>query len=264
MINCFIDIETIPDQSPGALDAFITDARESFKAPSSLTKEQAARDLGIDDLKEIKFTAKDEMIARWTERFAEEKAPELAEAEWRKTSFDGGRGEICTIAWALEDGPIQSIQRTPAIKETDFLIEFYCQASSSCDDKHRQMLRFIGHYVKDFDLRFLFQRSVICGVRPRFPLPHDARPGSDAVYDTMTAWAGYGNRISLDKLCGILGIATKGSEIGEEIDGSKVWDFYRDGRYSEIELYCKADVERVRQVYQRLTFSKGLRAMAAA
>lgn len=71
----------------------------------------------------------------------------------------------------------------------------------------------------------------------------------------MTAWAGIGNRISLDKLCRVMGIPTKGSEIGDEIDGSKVWDFVQAGRIADVATYCCGDVERVREIHRRMTFA---------
>jgi hypothetical protein len=73
----------------------------------------------------------------------------------------------------------------------------------------------------------------------------------------MYAWAGYRDRISLDRLCRALEIPTKGSELdGEEIDGAKVWDFVRDGYADKVAIYCQADVERVRSVYQRINFEE--------
>ena len=70
----------------------------------------------------------------------------------------------------------------------------------------------------------------------------------------MIDWAGVGNRVSLAKLCKVFGLDAKGSEIGEEIDGSKVWDFVKDGRIEDVARYCEGDVERTRQVYKRLNF----------
>ena len=64
-------------------------------------------------------------------------------------------------------------------------------------------------------------------------------------------WAGVGNRVSLDKLCKALGLPGKG-----EIDGSKVWDYVRDGRIAEVADYCADDVRKVWAVYRRMTFAK--------
>jgi len=110
---------------------------------------------------------------------------------------------------------------------------------------------FIGHNVINFDLRFLFQRSVMCNVKPPIFIPFNAKPWDASVYDTMTAWAGFGNRVSLDKLCKIFEL----EDDNNEIDGSKVWDYYKEGRIAEIAEYCKQDVVQTRQAYKRMTFA---------
>ena len=40
-----------------------------------------------------------------------------------------------------------------------------------------------------------------------------------------------------------------------EMDGSKVYDYYKAGRLDEIHKYCKGDVETVRKVYHLMTFT---------
>ena len=66
----------------------------------------------------------------------------------------------------------------------------------------------------------------------------------------MTEFAGYNNRISMNDLCLALGIDGK----GDDIDGSKVWDFVQQGKIAEVAEYNKADVVRTRAIYNRMTF----------
>jgi hypothetical protein len=54
----------------------------------------------------------------------------------------------------------------------------------------------------------------------------------------------------LTDLCEALGI-----DSDDDIPGSEVWDAYQDGRHNDIARHCQIDVERVREVYQRLTFA---------
>jgi predicted PolB exonuclease-like 3'-5' exonuclease len=75
------------------------------------------------------------------------------------------------------------------------------------------------------------------------------------VFDTMLAWAGGRGRVGQDKLCRVLGIDAKGSELGDEIDGSKVWDYIKDGRIADVAKYCGGDVNRARDLHRRLTFT---------
>lgn len=250
-MNIYLDIETIPDQRTGALDAFIADAKENFRAPSGLTKEQAAKDLGLTDANEIKFTSKDAMLARWESAFRKEKAEEVAEQNWRKTSFDGSRGSVCVIGWAIDGEQINTIHGP----EPYILTEFFRMLFDAFDPSRSTRPVFIGHNVAEFDLRFLLHRAIILGVRPPVFFPRNAKPWDECVFDTMTEWAGRSNRISLDSLCKALSIPGKGSELdGEEIDGSKVWDFVKAGRIKDVATYCAADVERVRLIHKRMTF----------
>jgi len=242
-VNIYLDIETIPGQAPGL-------------------KEQIAE--GITPPGNYK---KPETIAQWE---AEQK-PALVEQAWRGTAFAGDIGEVVCIAWAVDDEPAQvTFRGLPGqahdYPEADVLGLFFAVLKGASQQRHGRLPTFIGHNVREFDLRFLFQRAVILGVRPAFPLPHNAGPGSDRVYDTMEAWAGWRNRVSLDRLCKALGIPCKGAELGgEAIDGSKVWDFVQAGRIEDVAAYCKADVERVRAVHRRLTFADaGMKEEAAA
>jgi hypothetical protein len=75
----------------------------------------------------------------------------------------------------------------------------------------------VAHHA-GFDVRFIWQRAIVLGVTPPSWWPIDARPwDSDRIYDTMTAWAGHGNRIGLDRLCRALGLPGKTG-----VDGSQV------------------------------------------
>lgn len=251
MIELTIDIETIPDQRPGALDAILADTLANFKAPSGLTKEQAASDLGLTDAGEIKFTSKDAMIARWEKELALHKAAEVAEQTWRKTALDGSRGELAVIGWAFGDEPVNTEYLRPcANSERELLREFFRDLQDHITMKGGSYrdVRFIGHNIEAFDLRFLFQRAVINGVKP--PVSLTPSRYSDSLYDTMTVWAGWQNRISLDALCRALGIPSPKNGI----DGSQVWDYVRDGKIIEVADYCAGDVTATREAYRRMTF----------
>lgn len=251
MLDIVIDIETIPDQREGALEAFIKQEQENFSAPSGLTKEQAAADLGMTDAGEIKYTSKDKMIALWVERFREEKAPEVAGQKWRKTALDGSRGEIAVIGVEyIGHGEPETFYRHLEESESTLLSVFFedMQSKMQYANSHGEQLRFIGHNLEGFDLRFLWQRSVINGIQP--PCNLQISRYSDRIYDTMTQWAGFGNRISLDNLCKALNVPTPKTGI----DGSMVWDYVHEGRILEIAEYCRDDVTATRLCFQKMTF----------
>jgi len=111
---------------------------------------------------------------------------------------------------------------------------------------------FVGHNVLDFDMRFLYQRSVILQIKPSRDIPF-ARFRNAPIYDTMHEWSKWGREhASLDTLSKALDIPSP----KEKLDGAKVYPYYRAGKLSEIVEYCKRDVDSVRQLYKRLTFAK--------
>lgn len=247
-----IDIETIPGQQPGLRESFLEDARNNIRPPSSKTKDELAAQLGITDAAEIKFTAKDAMLAAWVSRFANEAAAEQAEDAWRKTSFNGALGQICVIGYAIEDQePVALYAADYENGDAGLLRDFFAAITDlRCDGRPVKPM-FIGHNLAAFDLPFIFHRAVINGVPLPAGFPIHPKPWGDECFDTMTYWAGPKDRISLDNLCRALGIEGKGG-----MDGSQVWDFVRAGRIAEVADYCKHDIEITRAAYKRLTFQE--------
>ena len=108
----------------------------------------------------------------------------------------------------------------------------------------------IGHNIRNFDLPFLYKRSVILGIKPPIDVPFSSGPSSKQVFDTMTEWAGWNKYISQDALCRLLGLPVK-----EGMTGADVYQYWQDGRYPEILEYNKRDVETVRAIHRRMTFA---------
>ena len=236
-MNIFIDIETVPAQDPDAIAMLRAEADEEkllIKAPSNY-KDEAK-------IKEYILAKQIEIDTAFEERY-------------RKTSFDGAYGQIACIGYAIDDEPAKSVWSAGWNQmEGDVLAAFYRILNDRINSNSQMRPTFIGHNLIGFDLRFIHQRSVMLGVKPPSFIPFKAKPWDTTVFDTMIDWAGVGNRVSLAKLCKVFGLDAKGSEIGEEIDGSKVWDFVKDGRIEDVAKYCEGDVERTRQVYKRLNF----------
>lgn len=222
-MNVFIDIETIPDQSEGALQEFI----DNVKAPASYKKQES--------------------IDKW---LSENKEAAGKDA-WLKTSFDGARGEIVSIAFAVNDSETVVFSRGLHGKsEADLLMRFNNELCESLDLRgHIQSPYFIGHNLKKFDLPFLFKRMVINGVKPDFKLKAHGRHGAD-MYDTMEAWAGFNGSISMDSLAKALGVQSK----TEGMDGSKVWPEIEAGNHEKVAEYNMQDVEVTRNIYDKLNF----------
>lgn len=185
--------------------------------------------------------SKPETISKWE---AESK-PALVEDALKKTSFDGGLGRIVCIGWAVDDNDPYCL--TGEHSEADMLEGFFSSVGGY------RMPILVGHNISGFDLRFLWQRAVVHGIQPPSQLPFNKKPWDSAIADTMLMWnPDREKRTSLDKLCRILGVANPKTDL----DGSKVWEYFKAGRMVEIAAYCKGDVIATRECYRRMTFKR--------
>ena len=150
-------------------------------------------------------------------------------------------GRILCIGYAVDDKPAECL----CGDEKEILRKFWAIAKGAD--------LFIGHNVMDFDLRFIYKRSIILGIRPSKELSF-ARYRNNPIFDTMYEWERWsGKGTSLHKLSIALGLA---SPKEEGIDGSKVYDHFLAGKSDEIYKYCMRDVEATRRVYNRITFQQ--------
>lgn len=157
-----------------------------------------------------------------------------------KTSFDGAFGRILCIGYALNNEPTEVLYNEGDEKET--LRQFW-ELASRAD-------LFIGHNVMDFDLRFIYQRSIVNNVVPSKEISF-ARYRNYPIFDTMKEWVKWSfSTVGLESLALALGIPSP----KDGIDGSQVYDFYKKGKVKDILEYCKRDVETTREVYKRITF----------
>lgn len=235
-VDIVIDIETIPDQSPGALDKIKSEL--TVKAPD-LTKPKLIDALGLGD--QGKYKTVPELKDMWLDRFGDEAKGDQANEKWLKTSLDGAYGSIVCVCF--NDKVFASHGGT----EAELLNDMWRAIDYDCNGV---MPRFIAHNAK-FDLPFLFHRSVILGVKPAKGFKPYGRHGSD-YYCTMEAWAGYNGMIGLDRLAKILGLKGK----TEGMSGSEVWPEYQKGNIDRIVEYCQDDVKLTKLIYEKLTFKQ--------
>ena len=246
-MDIYIDIETLRSSDEHRVQ-ILKDVKTDFKAPSSLTKGQMAKDLGLDD-KEAKFISAGDMKARWESEMAETKSIDVANEKWEKTSFDPNVAPIACICIATAFTKA-SFSTSNFESESLMLGSFHDAINSMTHANGAQVSKpnFIGHYINKFDLPFIWKRSVINNVKTCKGVKWiDAKHGINC-FDTMTAWAGYGNSISMDSLAEILGLPRK----TEGMDGSKVYDAWQEDPLKVIN-YCHDDVEMVKQIHERLT-----------
>lgn len=161
-----------------------------------------------------------------------------------ETGFDGTFGRICCIGYLKEsDSGIEK----GVLKgdEKELLKAFW--------DIARDAQLFIGHNVLEFDLPFIYQRSMIQQVRPSQNL-NFAKYRNNPIYDTMKEWTkwAYNAGPKLDTLAKVLNLPTS----KDAMDGSQVWPYFQSGRLKEICAYCMKDVVLTRQVYYKMNFSE--------
>ena len=212
MINLYLDIETIPCQSPEYRDL----VRKGIKPPGNIKKPES--------------------VAQWLTENADSATDEAV----AKTSFDPAHGHICCLGFAIGDEPVQYYEARTVEDERHILEGFYSNMPKL------GLACFIGHNVAAFDLRFIMCRSIVLGVNIPKIIPRDPKPWSDQVFDTMLAWAGVRGTIGQDRLSQALGLEGKG-----DFDGSMVAQAWADGEYAKIARYCMKDVETVRTIHKR-------------
>jgi hypothetical protein len=226
-MKLFIDIETLPTTDAAAIEAIAS----RITAPANYKKAES--------------------IAEW-ER---ENKPQAVNDAVAKTSFDGLYGRICCICYAIDDGEVFTVHGDD---ERALLERFYSHVYDLSTTEHHGYLSddavtVIGHNIAGFDLPFLKHRSIIHGVRPPAAMlkAMNARPWDNCIADTMLMWSSdREKRVGMDKLCLALGMDGKG-----DFDGSMVaatWPIDPQ----KVADYCKADVERTRALYRRMSFDQ--------
>ena len=208
----FLDIETIPAQSPEVFAKF----RDQIKPPGNIKKQES--------------------IDAWIA----ENGDTAAQEAMAKTSFDPALGHICTIGWAIDDQEPETAHASTVDQESQILRQFFL----SLHPFHK--LTFVGHNLGAFDLRFILCRSVVLGVPVPPSFPRDPKPWDKGVFDTMLAWAGSRGTVSMDKLCEALGLPGK-----DGFDGSMVAEAWAKGEHDRIAAYCADDVAKTREVWRR-------------
>ncbi len=187
---------------------------------------------------------KAESIAEWEAN----SKPALVKEAVEKTAFSGAVGRVVCTGWAWNDDPAVALTATD---EGDLLSAFVQGATDTKPVNFYQPV-IVGHNVATFDVRFLWQRAYVLGIRLPAWFPRDARPWADNINDTMAMWSGARESISLDNLCRALSLPGKGNITGADV--GKLW---AEGAYETIAEYCRGDVERVRNVHRRMLLAMG-------
>ena len=157
--------------------------------------------------------------------------------DYLNTALNGDFGQILCIGYADEKvngttqraiiGWNESFERFTN-DERGLLVEFWEMLRGFRPHTDR----IVGHNIFEFDLKFIYKRSVIHGVRPTVEMSF-ARYRSRPVFDTMCEWErwSYRDKISLEKLARVLGIP---SSKADGINGSRIFELYQSGEHRAI------------------------------
>ena len=152
-MNVYIDSETLQTEKPDDLAAL----RANAVAPANLVDAEK-----IAAAKEKAFTK-----------------------TWEKTSLDGTYGTLACICFAVEDGPVIALS-VEEQTEAELLRLFWDRLDKECHDQHGNDRSpwFVGFNLP-FDLKFIWRRSVVNGVRPTRQFPYNAAPWNNRYTDLM-------------------------------------------------------------------------------
>ncbi len=157
------------------------------------------------------------------------------------TSFDGAYGRILVCAYAIDDNPVEALCEPENEKK---LLEDFWVLAADID-------LFVGHNIIEFDMRFLYQRSMILGIKPSRNLSF-ARYRNTPMFDTQREWSQWGGgSVGLEHIALAMNLPSP----KDGIDGSEVYAFFKKGKVKEIVEYCKRDVDTTRNVYKKMTFT---------
>ena len=175
----YFDIETIPDQSPNALEWAI----ENVKIPANYKKQETI------------------------EEYRQSKGAEVVE----KTALNGWKGHVCCIGWD-KNGECKTSSVRDVKDERDAIYEFFATF-----DKYKPATP-VGHNIISFDIPFLTARAICLGIKlPNTQAwPRNPRPWASGINDTMQM---AGEMISLDLLSKATGGSGKGEYNGGAVHG---------------------------------------------
>jgi 3'-5' exonuclease len=226
-LEIFLDLETLPTSRPEVQERYTADV-----APPA------------------NYKSADAIAKWWTEHGEIAKTEAVA-----KTALSGTFGELLCIGYAVNDGPVNVLVR--ADNEADLIRTFVNTLDAEAreaftDDPEWWLSRavWIGHNIEDFDLRFLWQRACVHGVKFPFPLPLDRYPKAPRRFDTMKEWGGWNGRVKQRDLEMAFGLErhdplTHG--------GADVWAAYQAGDTASVVAHCSEDVRLLREIYRRLS-----------
>lgn len=209
-INVVLDIETIP---------IVTDAIRAEVAASVVMPANISRP---------------ETVQAWEAT----RRPELIDAELARGGLFAERGRVLTFSYAINDDDPVCIYDQDERKLLETALGVIAQSEVV-----------IGHNIVAYDLQFIRQRCWANGL-PVPRKPFRSKAWDECIFDTLLAWSpDRDRRISLDKLCRVLGVK---SPKASGFTGADVWPAYQAGKIDQIVEYALDDVVATRECWRKM------------
>lgn len=282
-----LDLETIPNQNPeyreyliAQMPDFAAQALDKYPdlgpMPDYANQVPKSREKDKDEWiagKVADWHAKLEKNVASRREYTETKTAEYMrklDESVAKTSFDGKLGHICTLGYALDDGPARTVSLADTQgSERAMLALFFEQLQAALPDHARVHL--CGYNIMQFDLPFFLQRCIVLDVPIPTWFPKALKPWDDRVIDVMNLWSA-SKRNEYVKLDDLLSVTLEGEKgigadevyvfndgtqlHGNDMDGAKVAAVFADGGLDKgmewIDKYCASDVEQTRKLFHRM------------
>jgi len=199
----------------------------------------------VDAVKPPATHKKPETIAEWDKMVRPMKEYEARHQAGLMAPFC----RIVALSWALEDqDPVTYYSND----EGKMLKQFFDELVPAVEaESNGFRLQWIGHNITGFDLNVLWWRCMANNVSsPLLVHPRTIKPWeTDKVFDTLYQLAGTNTKgHSLSNMAKLFQLEDR----APDIDGSLVWDLWRDGEHKLVAEYCENDVQLVRQLYKRI------------
>lgn len=227
--NLFLDIETIPK---GDRDPIIYPNHPRLQdIKTGNRKAETALAYQREKFPEILYEYKEK--CKLLEVKAEEK--------YKKRALESLNSTIICLAYAFDDEDPEILTGS----EQSIIYDF----KGILDDfgDKRYSIRFVGHNIREFDLKFIYHRSMLYHTDSL--TRHLNFMTKDLIFDTIERWGfqSYRDYTSLNDILEYLGKEGK-----TDIDGSKIFDLYNSGELDLIYNYCKKDVEDTRFIFNSI------------
>ena len=156
-----------------------------------------------------------------------------------KQALNSMQGTIFCVSLAIDNGPVETFTGNEAV-----ILDSVFGCLNSLVNVSYKTFCFVGHNVY-FDLGFLYHKSIKLNSGLKIYLPR--AKDRNLIIDTNKEWnlGQYGKYTKLSDIAAFLGIEQK-----DEINGSQVWDAYKNGKHEQIIQHCESDVEVVREIYK--------------